>query len=355
MSEPHTHNRHAVGVMTGTSIDAIDASLVRLEGHGLNIRAKLVRHVSQALGLLEPRMRAAADQQPMTAGAFAALAWDFGLLHAEVIVRCVGADGALHEKLNLICCHGQTVYHKPPVSWQLLNPAPIAYRFRCPVICDLRQADLAAGGQGAPITPIADWVLFRSQNASRAIINLGGFCNITLLPKEVADASDEGVRSQLEEIRGFDVCACNHILNAVARAVLNTPYDEDGAAALKGRAPERFVAALLEMLTEQRQAGRSLGTSDELADFLQPWMDHARPDDLAAGAVEAVARCITDRLQSEHVDELVLAGGGGHNRALVKAIAHWAGRPVMLTSDLGVPISARESMCFAVLGGLSAD
>ncbi|MGH7290698.1 MAG: anhydro-N-acetylmuramic acid kinase, partial [Myxococcota bacterium] len=182
--------RNVIGVMTGTSIDGIDIALTRIEGRGLDMRATLAWHVSQGLGELGPQLRQAADQQPMTAGQFARLAWDFGLLHADAI----DASRKKHTSSppDLIVAHGQTVFHQPPISWQILNPAPIAARFDCPVISDLRQADLAAGGQGAPITPLADWVLFRHEKHRRAIVNLGGFCNVTVLPSSVAVDDNRG-------------------------------------------------------------------------------------------------------------------------------------------------------------------
>ena len=183
MTESSDMTRHVVGVMTGTSIDGMDVALVRVTGRGLDMRAELVRHISAPLGDLQPRLRAAADQQPMTAGEFAQLVWDFGVLHANVIERLLQAE---KRKPDLICIHGQTVFHQPPISWQLVNPAPIAARFDCPVVSDLRQADLAHGGQGAPITPIADWILFRDSTRTRAIVNLGGFCNVTIVPRQRA-------------------------------------------------------------------------------------------------------------------------------------------------------------------------
>lgn len=327
--------------MTGTSIDGIDAALVRIEGGELMTRATLVRHISQSLGDIGPRLRAAADQQPMTAGDFARLAWEFGELHARVI-----GELASHSGVDLICVHGQTVFHQPPISWQLVNPAPIARRFACPVVSGLRQADLAAGGQGAPITPIADWILFRDAHKRRAIVNLGGFCNVTILPAQEA----------LNEIRGFDVCACNQILDAVARRALSQPFDEGGAAASRGRATPQAVEALRALLERQRAAKRSLGTGDEAAHWVNNQLQVGlKPQDIAASAVHTIAMCIGDSLKAHDVDEIVLAGGGTRNIALVNEIARASDSAVVTSDALDVPIEAREAMAFAILGALCAD
>ena len=328
--------------MTGTSIDGLDLALVRVDGCGLEMRGTLVRHVSRSLGALAGELRAAAEQRPMTAREFASLAWRFGELHAEAI-----AEAAAGAPIDLVVAHGQTVVHAPPISWQLLNPAPIAARLHCRVACDLRQADLAAGGQGAPITPIADWVLFRDATKRRAIVNLGGFCNVTVLPAEHGGS--------VCDIRGMDVCACNHVLDAVARAVLGAPYDADGAAAASGRVDASAVAALGALLAGQREAGRSLGTGDEAAAWIESHRSALSPFDLAASAVEAVAAQIAAAIGAHHVDEIIVAGGGARNRTLVQAIARAAGIALRATDDLGIPIEAREATAMAVLGVLAED
>jgi 1,6-anhydro-N-acetylmuramate kinase len=365
MDNRKADERLAAGVMTGTSIDGIDAALVRIDGRALDMRATLVRHVSESLGDLQPRLRAAAAQHPMSAGEFARLAWDFGALHAEVIERLLADSLSARERagvragrsavalprgerrVDLICVHGQTVFHQPPISWQLVNPAPIAARFDCPVVSDLRQADLAHGGQGAPITPIADWILFRDRqgNNSRAIVNLGGFCNVTILP----------VAGGVAAIDGFDVCACNQLLDALARQALNAAFDKDGAAARRGRPQQKAVAALRVALDHQRAGARrrSLGTGDEALAWLREFGSSVAPDDLAASAVQAVAQTILATLGPHKIEQVILAGGGSRNTAL-RAALESAGR-VIDTSTLGVGIDAREAACFAVLGALCQD
>jgi 1,6-anhydro-N-acetylmuramate kinase len=330
--------------MTGTSIDGIDAALARIEGEGLDIRATLIRHCSGSLGLLAPQLRAAAMQQPMTTGDFATLAWEFGRIHAETIDQIL-RDG---DQIDLIAIHGQTVFHDPPISWQLLNPAPIAHQFRCPVVSALRQADLAAGGQGAPLTPLADWILYRDAMKSRAIINLGGFCNVTILPR------DNGGNCT-GSIQGFDVCACNQVLNAVARLALNKPYDENGDAANAGSICENLCTSLYEVLSRQREPGLSLGTGDEGIDWVQQHVGKVKPNDLAASATMAVAMTIGDELSKSGVDEAILAGGSARNCALVCALEKSTDVPLRMSDDLGVPVGIREALCMAVLGALCAD
>lgn len=335
--------RLAAGCMTGTSIDALDAALVAIEGEGLAMRPRVLRCETEPLGELAQPLRDFAEQRPMPAGTIAALARDLALLHASTLQRLAAGD-----TLDLVCVHGQTVFHAPPVSWQLMNPAPIAHALRCPVVFDLRTADLAAGGQGAPITPLADFVLFRDPLAPRAIVNLGGFCNITLLP---AAAPGTPAGSLLAGIAGRDVCACNHVLDAIARELLGSPFDVDGREALAGKPDAEALADLAAILLAQGMQGRSLGTGDELG----RWINQRRSlggRALAATACAAIAGTIARAIGPGF--GVLLAGGGARNRALTRALEQELGGATT-TDELGTPAAYREAACFAVLGALCQD
>jgi anhydro-N-acetylmuramic acid kinase len=344
---PSNSARLAVGTMTGTSIDAIDVALVRIGGRGLNMQAELVRYSSHQLGDLRGILRAAANQAPMSARRWAKTAAKFAMLHADVI------ESLLYEAdegtPDLVCVHGQTVYHKPPYSFQIVNPTLIATRLRCPVVTDLRQADLAAGGEGAPITPLADWILFRSPQKPRAIINLGGFCNITLLP------SGDGAEN-IEAIRGFDVCSCNQLLDAISRATTGKQFDDGGQVATSGFADEPLRASLEQLLRWQRDRRKSLGTSDDVRPWVSQHVDLYDGPTLAATAVRGLANVIAESIEMCDIQEIYLAGGGTHNLALVGEIMSVLdGVTVAPLDKLGIEVSAREAVCMAVLGALCAD
>jgi len=346
-----TTARHVVGVMTGSSIDALDAALVLVEEEGLAMRGRLLTSLSLPLGPLAPTLRDAAAQKPMTAGEFAELAWIFGGAHADAIeILC--SQGGIKQP-DLIVVHGQTVVHRPPISWQLINVFPITARFGCRVVHDLRQADLAANGQGAPITPLADWVLFRDDAHRRAIVNLGGFCNVTLL---AAGSKD----STIDDVRGFDICSCNQVLDAVARELLDAPFDAGGDAALHGKADPDATDALRSILAGQRRTVRSLGTGDEGGGWISTHRERVAPRDMAASAVAAVATTIAAEISRHGTDEVLLAGGGTRNMALIGAIEDALGRAgapagVRTTESCGIPPTIREAVAMAVLGSLTED
>ena len=334
---PRTTRRLVVGCMTGTSLDGLDAALVSIEGHGLALRPTLVATHSAELGALAEPLRALAEQQPMSAGAIARLGQDFSALHVAAI-RALLVD----RHADLLSIHGQTVYHAPPLSWQLLHPTPIAQALKTPVVCDLRAADLAAGGQGAPLTPLADLVLFGHQRERRVIANLGGFCNLTRM----------GPGRDPARVSGYDLCACNQVLDGIARSVLGQAYDDGGDIAQVGKVRPAPFKTLVALLTSQSISRRSLGTGDEL----QTWLGRTHkvpPADLARTACAAVAQVIVTAAAG--TDRLVLAGGGVRNRALVAEIKERATFPVQISDSLGVPAAYREAMAWAVLGALCQD
>ncbi|MCH2133113.1 MAG: anhydro-N-acetylmuramic acid kinase [Phycisphaerales bacterium] len=337
-----TDRRHIVGVMTGTSLDGIDAALVQVDGHGLEMNASLARHQAGPLGPARESLQRLASGEPLTAATYAQAGRELGEACAEV-----AATAANNTSPDLVAVHGQTVHHAPPDSLQILNPAPIARRLRCPVFFDLRAADLAAGGQGAPITPLADWVLFRSE-VPTTVINLGGFCNLTHLP---AVGSPDATPSS---IRAEDVCPCNHVLDTAARELLDRPFDAEGEVASRGQADDRIAATIATQLRPESAQGRSLGTGDEGRAVVDAIRSMSRPEDALATLVSGIATAILDRVPHD-TRKIILAGGGARNATLFRAMEHLRPGTVCSTDLFGIHVQAREAVAMGVLGALALD
>ncbi len=391
--------RIVIGCMTGTSIDGIDAAAVRLTGRGLGLRVEFLAGVSRPLGPLAGTLRRLARGEALTAEEIARAARDFSLEHAETVRELVAEHAPA-----FLAVHGQTVFHAPPLSWQLFNPAPLAAAVGVPVVSDFRSADIAAGGQGAPITPLADFLCFADAGERRVVVNLGGFANFTALPRRAAtgagastadgaaaaigaiadiDAAtdkdavaDMGAAADIDAIGGGDICICNQLLDRLAREHLGREFDADGAVAAAGRPIGPLVAELAARLTRQAGLGRSLGSADEphAWEIFPPGAAGEAPmsgtaggaaasaaasgvpasaADVLASATAAIGQVVAERLPA--CERVLLAGGGALNAALRSAIARHVAAPVELTDAYGLPGRYREAAQMAVLGALCAD
>ncbi len=322
--------RIVVGTMTGTSMDGVDAVAVQIDGAGESMTAAFMEMASCNLG----DTRFVLQQLALRGGSQEEMANAANLV-GEITSTAISTLNI--DAIDLIALHGQTVYHKPPKSTQLINPEPIAKHHSCTILTDPRQADVQLGGQGAPITPLADWIMFRSDKLSTAIVNLGGFCNVTLLP----------ANCNTNEIMGFDVCCCNLLLNAIAKNRLGTEFDPNGDSAMRGKVDDKICTMLFEHLSEQSKEPRSLGTGDDLGEYALQIGKHISTDNLLASAVKAIGACIHGSMSAQRV---FLAGGGVRNMALVQATQNNG-----TTEALGVPTQAREAMAMAILGALAQD
>ena len=330
--------------MTGTSIDALDVAIARIHGTGLEMRAELIAVEQTPLGALKTPLRAAADQTPMSALEFARLAHRFGRLHLEAV-------SSLTERLaitpDLICLHGQTVAHEPPVGWALIDTTPLLAHFECTIVTELRHLDMAHGGQGAPISPLADWILFRGERP-RTIVNLGGFCNITSLP---------GVSGGWSQVTGRDVCPCNHLLDEGARRWLGAPMDHNGTRAMRGTANPALSVELAETMGAHRddtsEPTRALAQGDEGRALLDRLESLPAVEDRLATLTSALAMRLCRAVTPD--EELVLFGGGTFNQALVDDIADARRSAPTRTGLNDVTPGAREALVMAVLGACAED
>ncbi|MDP7009694.1 MAG: anhydro-N-acetylmuramic acid kinase [Phycisphaerales bacterium] len=324
--------RTFVGTMTGTSMDGIDAVATLIEGSGLSMQSTFLTMATVPLKELQQDLRELASDHRNEQ-----LLERLGLRIGECTANAISALGLEH--IDTIALHGQTIFHQPPTSVQLIDPAPILERFDCTVLTDPRAADLKLGGQGAPITPLADWILFRQAKASVAVVNLGGFCNVTMLP----------IDSQLDAVQGFDVCCCNLLLDAIARVRLGSAYDENGMVALQGCVQSELLQEITCQLQKQYEQHRSLGSGDDLGNKILSENSSVKTSDLLATAATAIGTVIGRVVKD--VDQVFVAGGGVHNKLLAQSIHPHAVR----TDDVGVPTQAREAMAMAVLGALAID
>ncbi len=334
------------GVLSGTSADGIDVGFARLRREdGVWVAPELLTFVTRPFpddvaktvrGILEGR--ASCGQREL-----ALLDRDLGRAFGRA-VRDV-AKMKKHD-VDLIGSHGQTIFHHDdreasgPVTLQVGGGDFIAAEAGCPVVADFRQADIAAGGGGAPLSPYADDVVFAGVPEPLCVLNLGGIANLTWIHGKQRLA--------------FDVGPAGALLDGIARYSLGRPFDRDGARASEGAVDARWVAHLLDHPFFEAHPPKSTGRDTFGDAWIRERMQRApgKPEDQLYGAVLSIARAVRRAREAWTPDPSVpcyLAGGGVHNRALVRALMQDLEGPVAISSQVGVDPDAREALVFAVL------
>jgi anhydro-N-acetylmuramic acid kinase len=335
----------AVGLMSGTSLDGVSAALVRLESDPPD--ATLV----------------AFHQEPYTGGERGQIidaiarggARELSILHVALGERFAGAVLQLlatakvaPSGLAFVASHGQTVWHEPgQATLQLGDSAVLAERLGVRVVSDFRARDVAAGGQGAPLVPLADVMLFGHPERGRLLLNIGGMANVTWVPR----------RGETKGALAFDIGPGVAVIDAVTRTLdPEAPYDVDGERARHGRVPAKALAALLADPFFDEAPPKSTGRER----FGQAFADRvialagAGNDAVTTATaltVEAIGRALERWTPAAPEDELVISGGGARNPALVEQLAaRVRPRPVRRFDELFFDGDAKEAVAFAFLG-----
>lgn len=332
------------GVMSGTSLDGIDAVVADFAPPRGLCRTLASAHLAFPKTLRETLERLqdpGEDELARAAGASVELAD----LYADAVSAAARSAGVRLEDVVAAGVHGQTVRHRPEAGWtiQLNDPARIVERLGVTVVADFRRRDIAAGGQGAPLVPAFHRALFAHPERGRAVLNLGGIANLTLLAPG-------------ETVRGFDTGPGNVLLDAWHARHRGGALDEDGRWAASGRA----VESLLDVLMEERYLAAPPPKSTGRDLFGLRWLDAAlarhgaavAAADVQATLVRLTARSVADALQREMpgAPEVLVCGGGAHNATLMAALrAELAPRSVAPTAVEGVAVDQVESLAFAWL------
>ncbi|WP_407275743.1 anhydro-N-acetylmuramic acid kinase [Halothiobacillus sp. DCM-1] len=346
-----------IGMMSGTSMDAIDACLVSFNPPSL---PQILAHASLNLTDLRPRLQALHRGQTPTSE-FDCLD-ELGVLEtllaersAEVVHSLLDQAGVSASEILAIGQHGQTLRHRPnyptPFTLQIGNPSLIAERTGIAVIADFRRRDLAAGGQGAPLVPTAHRAFFNASAPNQALItvNLGGIANLAVLQPD-------------QPLIGFDTGPANTLLDGWIRQQRNLPFDEGGAFAACGKVHDDLLNALLAdpyfALPPPKSTGTEVFNLDWLATRAGDWLIHLPAEDLQATLSELTARSIIQAmapyLQTMPGTQVVLAGGGAYNTDLVGRLRSnlQTAAPdavLKLSDEFGIPPQCAECAAFAWL------
>lgn len=350
------------GVMSGTSADGIDVALVRIAPGGGAPKIKLLAHHATAYPPdLRKKVLAAMNAQQTSTAELARLNWRLGIAYAEAVREALKQS---RVKVDLVGCHGQTVYHQAvgamyagrriACTWQLGEPALIARAIGVPVVSNFRPADMAAGGQGAPLVPLLDYTMFAHPKRGRILQNIGGIGNLTAI----------AAGAEARNIVAFDTGPGNMVMDALMKRLFNKNYDRDGRTAVRGRVLRGVLAAELRKQyfkkSPPKTAGREQFGAEFTTDFLEACeLAGGRPEDALATAAALTAKSIAiaydrfvePKMKGAPVD-FIISGGGSRNRVLMSMLGELLGRPgcrVLSSDAAGVPSQAKEAMAFALL------
>ena len=350
------------GVMSGTSADGIDVALVRINPGPGKPRMKLLAH--HAVGYpaaLRRAVLAAMDAKATSTAELARLNWRLGMAYAEAVRAAVEK---YRVKIGLVGCHGQTVYHqgkaeayagrKVACTWQVGEPALIAAEMRVPVVSNFRPADMAAGGQGAPLVPLLDYVLFADPRRTRVLQNIGGIGNVTAIPPGAAPSN----------LIAFDTGPGNMVIDALMDQFFGKKYDRDGRVAARGRVLEPVVRDVLRAPYFAAPPPKSAGREQFGAAFVGSFRNACKaaggkPEDAVATATALSAESIeyafaqfVKPLNDRGAVDYIVSGGGSRNATLMKflrARLEPLGCRMVVSDAMGVPSQAKEAVAFALL------
>lgn len=357
-------SRLALGLMAGTSLDGVDAALVRFSGPVARPRTRLLEFLTVSYpAALRERLLSAASGEAATAGDLSELNVRVGEIFARAALRVCTRAGVKPDRIAVIGSHGQTVFHQGRAArgtrsstMQIGSPAVIAEATGAPVVSDFRSADIAAGGEGAPLVPMVDYLLLADDRQGSIALNIGGIANVTVIP----------AAARPEQVFGFDTGPGNMIMDALVRRFTRgrERYDAGGSRAARGRVIERVLEEALRFPFFHRRPPKSAGREEFGGEFLSRYFlssrtSSSRPEDLLSTAAELTVRSIAGALEGfvfprvgagGRLRHLVVSGGGAHNRLLIARLeALLPMLRIQVSDDYGWPVDAKEAMAFALL------
>ncbi|MGC2161551.1 MAG: anhydro-N-acetylmuramic acid kinase [Silvibacterium sp.] len=350
------------GVMSGTSADGVDVALVRISPSAAAPKIKLLAHHAVAYPApLRKAVLAAMDATRTSTAELARLNWRLGIAYADAVRAALKKHPV---KLDLIGCHGQTLYHQAQPSgyagkqiactWQIGEPALIVHEIGVPVVSNFRPADMAAGGQGAPLVPLLDFALFAHATRARVLQNIGGIGNLTAIPANAA----------AKNLIAFDTGPGNMVIDSLMMQLFKKKYDRNGHTAASGSVLENVLKNALRKPYFKKQSPKSAGREQFGVKFTAAFLQACNKaggtaEDAVATATALTAESIAlayDRFVLPYLRnapaDFIVSGGGSRNSALMAMLRQRLeplGCKVMSSDAAGLPSQAKEAVAFALL------
>lgn len=348
---------YAVGLMSGTSLDGIDAVLCEIEGSGISTSIKQIAFLTYPLSdAVKEEIRICCANEKARVDMVCSLNFKIGELFAQAVKEVCKKASIEVSELSYIASHGQTIYHLPKKdethvasTLQIGESAVIAYQCKTQVIDDFRVMDMAAGGEGAPLVPFSEYILYGSESESIALQNIGGIGNVTVLPKG----------GSIDEVYAFDTGPGNMVIDEAMQILYHKSYDQGGEIASRGN----LISSLCEELMAHpyltmpipKSTGREVFGEAFTKDILHRYQKE-RKEDMIATLTWFSAASIANQyekfvLPKHKLSKVIIGGGGAHNKTLLNFLQEMLPNVTVMTQEsVGYSSDAKEAIAFVILG-----
>lgn len=349
--------KYCVGVMSGTSLDGIDVALCKIKGYGLTTAIELVEFQTYPYPKsLLVDIKKSLNLKTSNAQLLCSLNFKLGKEYALAVNKTIAKLGLNNEDISFIANHGQTIYHQAQnknnlikSSLQLGDAATIAYECKTTVVSNFRAGDIAVGGDGAPLVPFVDYLLYRSKDKAIALHNIGGIANTTILPQNCS----------IEGVEAFDTGPGNMMINQAMEMLYNKSFDNNGEIASTGKLIKKMFEEIMmnDYFTQPppKSTGRELFGVEYTNTILKKYSNHHSKDIVHTFTV-ITAESIIQAYESfvftkQNLDEIIFTGGGAYNKFIINYIkARLPTIKILTFEDIGENSDAKEAIAFTVLG-----
>ena len=348
---------YGIGIMSGTSLDGVDTVLVEIENYGINTKLKVIEYNEYPMpASTRMKIKQACDEKNSHVDLICSLNFEIGYLFVEAVKSLFEKANFNSSQLDFIATHGQTIYHIPfqrddliSSTLQIGEPAILAYEFNTTVISNFRVMDMAAKGQGAPLVPYSEYILYSEKGKNIALQNIGGIGNVTLLNEDL----------DIDQIEAFDTGPGNMMINEACRLLYNQPFDHDGYHASQGHIIDEMLEELMNHPYMNKLPPKSTGREEfgenYVKELIEKYNGYDKNDYIktftyfTAKSIEYHYR--RDIMSKCHLDKVIVGGGGSHNQTLMKMIKALLYDIEVYTQDeIGYSSDAKEAIAFAILG-----
>ena len=348
---------YGIGIMSGTSLDGVDTVLVEIENYGINTKLKVIEYNEYPMpASTRMKIKQVCDEKNSHVDLICSLNFEIGYLFVEAVKRLLEKANFNSSQLDFIATHGQTIYHIPfqrddliSSTLQIGEPAILAYEFNTTVISNFRVMDMAAKGQGAPLVPYSEYILYSEKGKNIALQNIGGIGNVTLLNEDL----------DIDQIEAFDTGPGNMMINEACRLLYNQPFDHDGYHASQGHIIDEMLEELMNHPYMNKLPPKSTGREEfgenYVKELIEKYNGYDKNDYIktftyfTAKSIEYHYR--RDIMSKCHLDKVIVGGGGSHNQTLMKMIKALLYDIEVYTQDeIGYSSDAKEAIAFAILG-----